>query len=86
MRSTSITVGTTPTLLVPADDTHREIYLHVIGNTKVYLGDSTVTISTGTATEKHTTPVAIVIPSKQTLYGIVETATEDVRVLTPDID
>ena len=86
MRSISVTVGTTPTLLVAADDTHREIYLHVVGNSTVYLGNASVTTSNGLATEKHTAPIPIVIPSKQTLYGIVTTATEDVRVLTPDID
>lgn len=86
MRSISVTVGTTPTLLVAADDTHREIYLHVVGNATVYIGNGTVTTSTGLATEKHTAPIPIVIPSKQTLYGIVASATEDVRVLTPDID
>ena len=86
MRSISVTVGTSPTLLVAADDTHREIYLHVVGNSTVYLGNGSVTTSNGLATEKHTAPIPIVIPSKQTLYGIVTTATEDVRILTPDID
>jgi hypothetical protein len=86
MRSTSVTVGTTPTLLVAADDLNRYVYLHVIGNTGVYLGGSTVTTATGTLTEKHTSPIELFIPSRQTLYGVVATATEDVRVLTPDVD
>lgn len=86
MRSIAVTVTTSPTLLVAADDTHREVYLHVVGNATVYLGNGSVTTSTGLATEKHTAPVAIVIPSKQTLYGIVAADTEDVRVLTPDVD
>lgn len=86
MRSASITVGTTATLLIAADDTHRTCYMHVIGNSTVYLGNSTVTTSTGLATEKHTAPIEIVVPSRQTLYAIVATATEDVRILTPDID
>lgn len=83
MISTSTTVTTSPTLLVAADESHRTIYLHVIGNTTVYLGGSTVTTATGTATEKHTTPVAIEVPANETLYGIVAADTEDVRVLRP---
>lgn len=86
MKSAAVTVGTTPTLLVAADDLNRYVYLHVIGNSTVYIGGATVTTATGTATEKHTTPVEIFIPSRQTLYGVVATATEDVRVLTPDTD
>ena len=86
MKSVSITVGTTATLLVAADDLNRTVYLHVVGNSTVYLGGSTVTTATGTATEKHTSPVDLFVPSRQTLYGIVAASTEDVRVLTPDTD
>lgn len=83
MISTSTTVTTSPTLLVTADESHRTVYLHVIGNSTVYLGGSTVTTATGTATEKHTTPVAIEVPANETVYAIVAAATEDVRVLRP---
>lgn len=86
MRSSAITVTTSPTLLVPADDTHRTIYLHIEGNAIVFIGNQNVTTSTGVSTEKHTAPIELIIPSKQTLYGIVSSGTADVRVLTPDID
>ena len=86
MRSSSVTVTTSPTLLVAADDTHRSVYLHVVGNATVFLGNESVSITNGLNTEKHTSPLEIIIPSRQTLYGIVEASTEDVRVLTPDID
>ena len=86
MRSSSITVTTSPTLLVPADDIHRSIYLHVEGNGIVFIGNQNVTTSTGVSTEKHTAPIELIIPSKQTLYGIISSGTADVRVLTPDID
>ena len=86
MHSSAVTVTTSPTLLVAADDTHRTVYLHVVGNTTVYLGNEAVTTSNGLNTEKHTAPLAMIIPSRQTLYGIVATSTEVVRVLTPDID
>ena len=83
MISAQVTVTTSPTLLVAADESHRTVYLHVMGNATVYLGGADVTTATGTATEKHTTPVAIEVPANETLYGIVVTATEDVRVLRP---
>jgi hypothetical protein len=81
MISTSITVGTTPTLLVAAEPGFRHIYLHVEGNSPVYVGGATVTTATGTATEKHTTPVPFVLRSGDSLYGIVTTGTVDIRVL-----
>jgi hypothetical protein len=86
MRSSAVTVTTSPTLLVAADDTHRSVYLHVVGNATVYLGSETVTTANGLNTEKHTPPLEIIISSRQTLYGIVASSTEVVRVLTPDID
>ena len=81
MISTSITVETTPTLLVAGAVGFRTIYLHVEGNSPVYVGGATVTTATGTATEKHTTPVPFVLKSGDSLYGIVTSGTADVRVL-----
>lgn len=88
MKSYATTVnGTTPTLLVAADDLNRTIYLHVVGNQDVALGNASVTFATGLLTEKHTTPIAFFIPSRETLYGICTAGhTEDVRVLVPNTD
>ena len=86
MVSNSVTVGTTPTLIVAADNKNREVYLHVVGNTAVYLGGSTVTTSTGLTTEKHTSPIPFFVPTGETIYGVVVSATEDIRVMTPDAD
>lgn len=86
MKSAAVTVTTSPTLLIEKDDKNRYVYLHVVGNTIVYLGASNVTTSTGLNTEKHTTPLEIFLPINEQLYGIVETGTEAVRVLTPDLD
>ena len=86
MRSSAVTVTTSPTLLVAADDTYRTIYLHVTGNEIVYIGGENVTTTNGVDLEKHTSPIEIIIPSKQTLYAIVSADTANVRVLTPDID
>ena len=59
MISTTVTVATTPTLLVAGATGTRTIYLHVEGNTIVYLGGATVTTAAGTAGEKHTIPIPI---------------------------
>lgn len=86
MRSTAVTVGTTPTLLVAADDIPRTVYLHVVGNSTVYLGNGSVTTTNGLATEKHTAPLTFFVPQGQTIYGIVAADTANVRILTPDVD
>ena len=83
MISAQVTVTTSATLLVAADESHRTVYLHVIGNATVYLGGANVTTATGTATEKHTAPIAIEVPANETLYGIVAADTETVCVLRP---
>jgi hypothetical protein len=86
MKSVAVTVGTTPTLLVAADDKYRKVYIHVTDNNTVYLGNSSVTTSTGLETEKHTTPIEFEVPSKETIYAVVVSGTVNVRVMTPDVD
>ena len=81
MISTTVTVGTTPTLLMAGATGTRTIYLHVTGNTTIYIGGATVTTATGTATEKHTSPFPITLRDGDTLYGIVTSGTADMRVL-----
>lgn len=86
MKSAAVTVGTTATLLVPADDFARTVYVHVVGNSTVYLGNSGVTTTNGLATEKHTAPLTFFVPKDQSIYAVVSTGTEDVRILTPNTD
>ena len=81
MISATVTVATTPTLLVAAATGTRTIYLHVIGNSAVYIGGANVTTATGTATEKHTSPIPIILRDGDSLYGIVASGTHDMRVL-----
>ena len=81
MISATVTVATTPTLLVAAATGTRTIYLHVTGNTTIYIGGATVTTATGTATEKHTSPIPIILRDGDSLYGIVASGTADMRVL-----
>lgn len=86
MKSTAVTLGTTATKIIAGDDTHRSCYLHVEGNTIVYVGGPDVTTSNGLATEKHTAPIEIVVPSRQELWAIIAAGTETIRILTPDVD
>jgi hypothetical protein len=81
MISATITVATTPTLLVAAATGTRTIYLHVEGNTAVFIGGATVTTAAGLATEKHTSPIPITLRDGDSLYGIVASGTVDMRVL-----
>jgi hypothetical protein len=79
------TVTTSPTLLVDADSTHRNIVLHAVGNGIVYLGSSAVTSSTGFYVDKAAGAIPITIPSNEKLYGITASGTQLVTVLTPDL-
>jgi hypothetical protein len=81
VKSTKYTVTTTAQIVVPAKNYNREIYTHVIGNGIVYLGGSDVLSTTGTPTEKHTTPAAFFVPAGETIYAIVGSGTDDLRVL-----
>lgn len=82
MISNKYTINSTPALIAAAKESWRTIYLHVIGNGIVYLGDSTVTSSTGTPTEKGSVPFALTVPAGETVYAVVASGTEDLRVLS----
>lgn len=82
MISQAYTVGTEPLKIIDADECWRTVYVHVIGNAKVYLGNSTVTTATGLPTEKSL-PLTLEVPNGETVYAIVAADTEDVRVLRP---
>lgn len=82
MISQAYSVGTTATKIIDSDECWRTVYVHVIGNAKVYLGNSTVTTATGLPTEKSL-PLTLEVPNGETVYAIVAADTEDVRVLRP---
>lgn len=84
MRSLQVSVGTTPTLVVAADNIHRTVLIHAASNTAVYYGGSTVATTTGFVHEKDDGPLTVSVPINETLYGIVSTGTETVTVLLPD--
>lgn len=88
MKSTVVTVGTTPTIVVNPDDQNRYIYLQIVTSATIYVGDSTVTTAIGMPLEKHTAPHEFFLPTKQTMYAVVtsQVGTADLRVMTPDVD
>jgi hypothetical protein len=74
-------------VVVAADDTHRTVYVNIVGNNTAYLGGADVTSTNGLPKAKHTTASAITIPARQTLYAVMASGeTEDLRVLLPDLD
>jgi hypothetical protein len=84
MKSVAVTVTTSPTLLVAADNQNRIVWLHTTSGS-TYLGDSAVTSSSGLHLENNST-LEIHLPFGETLYGIANAGTTNVRVLTPDTD
>ncbi len=84
MRSTQTSVTTTATLLVAASTVNRDIRIHALSNTSIYLGGSTVTTSNGYLLEKDDGYLAVTLPAGETLYAIVSTGTETVTVLLPN--
>ena len=88
MKSTVVTVGTTPTIVVNPDDQNRYIYLQIVTSATIYVGDGTVTTDNGMPLEKHAAPHQIFLPLKQTMYAVVtsQVGTADLRVMTPDVD
>jgi hypothetical protein len=84
MRSTRTTVGTTATLIIDSDSTHRTAVVHAISNATVYLGASDVTSSTGFIFEKDDGALSLTIPAGEKLYAVVATGTEVVSCLLPD--
>lgn len=78
------TVGTTATLIIDSDSTHRTIVLHAIGNGVIYLGGADVTSANGFYLDKAAGAVVLQLPPSEKLYGIVTTGTDVISTLLPD--
>ena len=79
----AVTVTDTATLLVSADPTNRPVWVQIVGNSTVYIGDSTVTPANGFPIVKHSAPIQGQLGPGQALYGITSTGvTEEVRIFT----
>jgi hypothetical protein len=85
MRSAGVTIATTAVLVVSADDKNRTVYLHNAGGGKVYLGGSAVISSNGFHLGNGEA-LELFIPTRETLYGISASGSNEVIVLTPDAD
>jgi hypothetical protein len=81
MKSNQYTITTTPTKIVASNVFAQNVYLHVVGNGTVYLGDSDVTSTTGLETQKHTTPINFFVPRGQELWAVTATGTETLQIL-----
>jgi hypothetical protein len=85
MISTSVSIQTTPTLMVPSDNKWRKIYIHNSGGQKIYIGGSTVSTSTGFHLGNGES-IEFDVPLGETLYAVVASSTNAINVLTPDLD
>jgi hypothetical protein len=87
MRAYKVTATDTRSVLISADDKNRTAYINIVGNESIAVGDVTVTFATGLILAKHSAPIEIHVPLKETLYAICDAGkTDDVRVLLPDAD
>ena len=79
----SHTVTDEATKVLDADDLNREVFLQIIGNATVYLGDNdSVTTANGFPVVKHTNAIRGLLGAGQELWAIVASGTEDLRVFT----
>lgn len=78
----AVTIGDTATLILAADSIHRPVYLQIIGNNTVYIGDTdAVSTANGFPIAKHSAPILGGLGPGQPLYGICASGqTEELRV------
>lgn len=87
MKGYQVTVTDTRSVLIAADNKNRTVYINIVGNQTIAIGDNTVTFATGLTLEKHTVPFTLELPIGETVYAVCATGqTDDVRVLVPDQD
>lgn len=85
MISNAVTVNTTPTLLLAADNKNRYVYVHNSGGAKIYIGGSAVTTANGFHLA-NTESIELFVPLGETLHAVVSTGTNVCNVLLPDLD
>lgn len=79
--SAQISVETTATLLVTADTDGCLAYLHNKTGTVIYLGNDTVTTSTGMGIDSGAGVVLFTLPANAKLYGIVAAGSTTMQIL-----
>jgi hypothetical protein len=85
MISKAVTVTTSPTLILPADNIPRTVYVHNGGGAKIYLGGADVSTGNGFHLGNDESQ-DIFVPTNERLFGIVASSTNIITVLTPDLD
>lgn len=80
INASSVTVTTSATALASADSDQDEVLLTNDGAADIFVGPSGVTTSTGFPVAAGAV-LAITVPAGETVYGIVASGTEDMRVL-----
>lgn len=76
-----VTVGTTPTAIDGADKNPVRMIIHNADNLKgIYIGNSTVSITTGLEMDKHG-QVEVILNPNESIYGIVDSGTANVTYL-----
>ena len=85
MISKAVTVTTSPTLIVPADNIPRTVYVHNGGGAKIFLCGADVSTGNGFHLGNDESQ-DIFVPTNEKLYGIVASSTNIITVLTPDLD
>ena len=85
MISKAVSVTTSPTLILPADNIPRTVYIHNGGGAKIYLGGADVSTGNGFHLSNAESQ-DIFVPTNEKLYGIVASSTNTIIVLTPDLD
>ena len=81
LASSSVTIGTTATLIATGKVGASWIYLHApSGGNAVYIGNSNVTTANGLELAKGQV-IALWIAETDNLYGVVATATQPLMVL-----
>lgn len=85
MIASTVTVTTSPTLLIAqTKNATRTIYLEPVGS-DVHVGGSAVTTTTGLVTKKDVTSTFL-LPPLNDLWAITATGTVTIRVLQPEGD
>jgi hypothetical protein len=85
MIASTITVTTSPTLIIgETANATRTIYLEPVGN-DVHIGGSAVTTTTGLVTKKDVISMMI-LPPQNGLWAVTTTGTVTIRLLQPEGD
>lgn len=85
MKSTAVSITTSPTLIIAADDKNRLIYIHNAGGAKIYIGGSNVSTSSGYHLGNGESQ-EIYLPMRETIYAVVASGSNEITVLAPDGD